>query len=258
MRLIDSHVNLHAAQFAGDASAVLVRAREAGVQRMVTICDRMENALTVAEIAQREPDIHASIGAHPHYAKDHTWLTAHDLLAGLTPRTAGIGETGLDLHYRYSPLEDQLAVFRSHIQAARESGLPLIVHTREADAETAQVLTEEYAKGPFRILLHCYTSGGELAARALALGAVISFSGILTFKNAHDVRAVAAQTPLDRVILETDCPYLAPAPFRGRRCEPIMVREVYQAFAALRGLEEAEVAERVWSNFHRLFRSIPE
>lgn len=255
--LIDSHVNLHAEAFADDVDAVIARARAAGVARMITICDRMEHAQTVRMLARSHPHMYASVGAHPHYAKDHQGLSVESLLqAAEDPIVAAIGETGLDLHYGFSPIAEQLQVFRTHIAASRATGLPLIVHTREADALTADVLEEEYATGAFPILLHCYTSGIELARRGLALGAVISFSGILAFKNAEEVRAVAREAPLDRVILETDCPYLAPPPHRGRRCEPAMVGLVYDAFARLRGLEREKLTARVWETFHRLFPRI--
>ena len=255
MQLIDSHVNLHAEAFAEDLPQVLQRAAEAGVARMLAICDRMGNAERVSAIAAATPGVYASVGAHPHYAKEHQTLSSAALLEHVAGPVIAIGETGLDLHYGFSPLEDQAAVFRAHIGAARQSGLPLIVHTRNADTLTADILEEEHAKGAFPILLHCYTSGPELAARAFALGAYISFSGILTFKNAEDVRAIARTAPLERVILETDCPYLAPVPHRGRRCEPAMVAEVYAAFARLRGIAEGELAELVWRNFFALFRA---
>jgi len=256
--LIDSHVNLHHEAFAPDRADVIARARAAGVGVMVTICDKIENADTVLAVAQGDRDIYATVGAHPHYAKDHSALTAEELIARAQhPKIVGIGECGLDLHYTFSPLEDQLSVFRAHIEAARATDLPLIVHTREADDLTGDLLEEEWERGPFRILMHCYTSGDRLARRALALGATISFSGIMTFKNANDVRAIADMTPLDRVILETDCPYLAPVPHRGRRCEPVHVADVYDAFAALRGLPRDDCAARVSENFHRLFSRIP-
>jgi TatD DNase family protein len=252
--LIDSHVNLHASAFDDDRADVIDRARAAGVGPMVAICDRMENFPAVLAIAHADARIGASVGAHPHYAKDHRDLSCERLVAAAADRkVVAIGETGLDQHYGYSPIEDQIAVFRAHIAAARETGLPLVVHTREADALTAEILEEEHAKGAFRILLHCYTSGPELARRAYALGASISFSGIMTFKNAEDVRAIAREAPLHRVILETDCPYLAPVPHRGRRCEPAHVRDVYAAFAALRGLEMEEAAARIAETFHDLF-----
>lgn len=257
MTLTDTHVNLHAEAFAPDREAVIARARAAGVTRMITICDRMENAGAVRAIAEHDPAIWATVGAHPHYAKDHAELTAQALIeAAASPRIVGIGETGLDQYYGHSPLADQVRVFRRHIKAAQETGLPLIVHTREADAETAAILEEEHARAPFGILLHCYTSGMDLARRAWALGAYISFSGIMTFKNAHDVRAAAAAAPLDRVVLETDCPYLAPVPHRGRRCEPTHLVDVHAAFCALRGLAPEEGASLISANVERLFPAL--
>lgn len=256
--LIDSHVNLHHEAFAQDRDAVIARARAAGVQRMITICDKIENLPAVLAIADAEPDIYASVGAHPHYAKDHQDLTTERLIAHARHgKVVGIGETGLDLHYKYSPLDDQLRVFRAHAAAARELGLPLIIHTREADEETAGVLEEEAGKGPLRILMHCYTSGLELARRALALGAYFSFSGILTFKKADEVRAAALEMPLDRLIVETDCPYLAPVPHRGARCEPAHVADVHQALCTLKGISAEEGEALFADNFFRLFRTIP-
>ena len=251
---IDSHVNLHAGAFVEDQAEVVARARAAGVGPMVTICDRMENFPAILAIAHADARIGASVGAHPHYAKDHLDLTPARLIAAAEDRkVVGVGETGLDRHYGYSPIEDQVAVFRAHITAARQTGLPLIVHTREADDLTGDILEEEHARGTFPILLHCYTSGLALARRAFALGAYISFSGILTFKNAEDVRAVAREAPLDRVILETDCPYLAPVPHRGRRCEPAYVRDVYAAFCALRGFDLADGARLIEETFYAVF-----
>lgn len=257
--LIDSHVNLHHEKFDADRADVLARARAQGVELMVTICDRIENFPAVIGIAQNEPGVFASIGAHPHYAKDHLDLTSDALIAAARAhqKVVGVGETGLDLHYGFSPLEDQIQVFRAHAAAARALDLPLIIHTREADELMGDLLEEEHAKGARRILMHCYTSGAALARRALALGGYISFSGILTFKNAGDVRAVAAETPLDRIILETDCPYLAPIPHRGRRCEPAMVSDVYAFFCAERGLDPEEGALLIRENFHRIFHTIP-
>ncbi|MES1200861.1 MAG: TatD family hydrolase [Pseudomonadota bacterium] len=256
--LIDSHVNLHHESFAGDRDAVIARARAAGVARMITICDRVENFPAVAAIADAEPDIYASVGAHPHYAKDHVDLRVEQLVElGRHPKVVGVGETGLDLHYTFSPLEDQRRVFATHIAAARALDLPLIIHTREADEETARMLEEAAEQGPLTILMHCYTSGMELARRTLALGAYFSFSGILTFKNANDVRAVAEMVPLDRLIVETDCPYLAPVPHRGQRCEPAMVADVQAYLLKLRGLEAEEGAALLADNFFGLFKTIP-
>lgn len=255
--LIDSHVNLHHARFAEDREAVIARARAAGVGTMVTICDEIGNFPDVLAIAQAHEDIWASVGAHPHNAKAHRALTAQQLIElARDPKVVGVGETGLDLHYGFSPIEDQIAAFRAHIAAAKATGLPLIVHTRAADDLTADILEEEAGQG-LSILMHCYTSGEALARRALALGATFSFSGIMTFKNADDVRAIAAMVPLDRVILETDCPYLAPVPHRGQRCEPAHVAEVYRCFAALRGLTHEACEAIVAENFQRLFARIP-
>jgi len=255
--LIDSHVNLHHHKFDEDREAVIARARAAGVERMITICDRIENFPAVIAIADAHDDIYASIGAHPHYAKDHLDLSAERLIElGGHPQVVGVGETGLDLYYKHSPLEDQVAVFRAHAAAARALDKTLIIHTRGADELMGDLLEEEAAKGGLRILLHCYTSGPELARRALALGAMISFSGIMTFKNADDVRAIARDVPLDRVIVETDCPYLAPVPFRGQRCEPMHVAQVHSAFLALRGVGEEEGAAMLADNFYRLFPQI--
>lgn len=254
---IDSHVNLHHERFDEDREVAIARARAVGVARMITICDRIENFDRVIAIAEAHEDIYASIGAHPHYAKDHLELTAERLIElGSHPKVVGVGETGLDQHYKWSPFEDQVQVFRAHAEAARVLEKTLIIHTREADETMATLLEEEAGKGPLRILLHCYTSGAELARRALALGASISFSGIMTFKNADDVRAIARDVPLDRVIVETDCPYLAPVPHRGQRCEPAHVVDVQRAFAHLRGLEEGEAGALLAENFFRLFPNI--
>jgi TatD DNase family protein len=256
--LIDSHVNLHHHLYAEDREAVIARARKAGVARMITICDRIENFPQVIAIAEAHDDIYASVGAHPHYAKDHLDLTAANLMElGAHPKVVGIGETGLDQHYKHSPFDDQVQVFRAHAQAARALGKVLIIHTRESDEAMGDLLEEEAGKGPLAILMHCYTSGAELARRALKLGAYISFSGIMTFKNADDVRAIAAETPLDRIIVETDCPYLTPMPYRGQRCEPHHVAQVQAALVKLRGLEEGEGAALLADNFFRLFPSIP-
>jgi len=255
--LIDSHVNLHVPQFDADREAVISRALASGVRLMVNICDRVSNYPAVRLVAQH-PDIWCTVGTHPHEAKENPDLTEETLVAlAADPRVVGIGETGLDFHYDLSPRPIQAQVFRAHIAAARETGLPLVVHTREADAEMGEILEAEYAKGPFRILMHCYTSGPELAARAVALGAWFSVSGIATFKAAEDVRAVIADMPAERIIVETDCPYLAPVPHRGRRNEPAYLPHVLAKLAEIRGwsLEEAEA--RTEDAFFALFDRIP-
>lgn len=254
MMLVDSHVNLHAEAFDADRAEVIARAREAGVRTMLTICDRIESFPRVRAIAEADPHIWCSVGAHPHHAKNHLNLTSGRLIEfAAHPRVIGIGETGIDHHYNYSPPADQEIVFRRHIVAARATQLPLIVHTREADDITAAVLEEEYRAGAFPLLMHCYTSGAELARRALKLGAYFSLSGILTFKAADDVRAVAADLPLDRIILETDCPYLTPMPHRGRRNEPAYLADVQRYFCTWKGIAEEEGARLLRDNFFRLF-----
>jgi len=256
--LIDSHVNLHAPQFAEDRDAVISRAREAGVAMMLTICDKIPNFPAVHAIAMSEADIWCTVGAHPHEAKDHVDLTTAHLveLAG-KPRVVGIGETGLDFHYDLSPREVQAAVFREHVAAARQTGLPLVVHTREADDVMGQILEEEHAKGAFKILMHCYTSGADLARRAAALGAWFSVSGIATFKQAEDVRSVIRDMPADRIIVETDCPYLAPVPMRGRRCEPAHLPHIVDKLAEIRGWTRADAEKRSEDAFFALFDAIP-
>nr|WP_232792865.1 TatD family hydrolase [Caulobacter hibisci] len=256
--LIDSHVNLHAPQFAEDRDAVITRAREAGIEMMLTICDKIPSFPDVHAIAMAEADIWCTVGAHPHEAKDHTDLTTAQLvdLAG-RPKVVGIGETGLDFHYDLSPREVQAAVFKQHVAAARKTGLPLVVHTREADDVMGQILEEEHAKGAFKILMHCYTSGADLARRAAALGAWFSVSGIATFKQAEDVRAVIRDMPGDRIIVETDCPYLAPVPMRGRRCEPAHLPHIVDKLAEIRGWSRAEAEQRSEDAFFALFDAIP-
>ncbi|MFN3584939.1 TatD family hydrolase [Phenylobacterium sp.] len=255
--LIDSHVNLHAPQFDDDREAVISRALAAGVRLMVNICDRVSNYDKVRAVAMH-PDIWCTVGTHPHEAKENPDLSARTLVdIAQDPRVVGIGECGLDFHYDLSPRDIQAKVFRVHCEAARETGLPLVVHTREADEVMGRILEEEYARGAFRILMHCYTSGAELARRAADLGAWFSVSGIATFKAADDVRALIRDMPAERIILETDCPYLAPVPYRGRRNEPAFLPPILAKLAEIRGwtLEEAEA--RTEDAFFALFDRIP-
>ena len=255
--LIDSHVNLSAPQFADDREAVIARARAAGIGLMLTICDRVSAFDAVREIADTHADIWCSIGTHPHEAKENLTLSVNDLTDRATGRVVGIGETGLDYFYDHSPRDSQRAIFVIHIKAAQLTGLPLIVHSRDADDEMAEILEEEYAKGPFKILLHCYTSGPDLARRAAALGAVFSVSGIATFKAAEAVRAVIRDMPADRIIVETDCPYLAPVPMRGRRNEPAFLPHVLAKLAEVRGWTLDEAEARTEDAFFALFDRIP-
>ena len=255
--MFDTHVNLHGEAFADDLEDVLARARGEGVDRFIAICDRFDNFPAVRAIAEGQPDIWCSVGVHPHHAKDFTGLMAETLIAEAAhPKVVAIGETGLDYHYGYSPEADQVRSLREHIFAARETGLPIILHTRDADPMVAAILEEEYARGAFQPLLHCYTGGADLCQRALALGSYVSVSGILSFKSAREVRAVIADVPLDRLILETDCPYLAPVPMRGRRNEPAYLVHVAEALAQLKETDVASIKRVTTENAVRLFAKV--
>jgi len=256
--LIDSHVNLHAPQFDEDRDAVIARARAAGVGLMVEISDKLSTFEATHELAMAHDDIWCTVGVHPHEARDYADLTAGRLAElAARDRVVGIGECGLDFHYDLSPRDTQAAVFRQHIEAARLTGLPLVVHTREADDVMAAILSEEQARAPFRFLMHCYTSGPELAKKAAELGAWFSVSGIATFKAAGDVREVIRAMPADRIIIETDCPYLAPVPHRGRRNEPAYVGHVLEVLADIRGWTRDDAEARTTDAFFALFERIP-
>jgi TatD DNase family protein len=256
--LIDSHVNLHAPQFDGDRDAVVARAREAGIGLMVEISDKLSGLAATRDVAMAYDDIWMTVGTHPHEAKEDPTLRAATLCdLAEAPKVVGIGETGLDFHYDLSPREIQIDVFRAHIAAAQRTGLPLVVHTREADHVTAELLEEAYGRAPFKMLMHCYTSGADLARRAAALGAWFSVSGIATFKAAADVRAVIADMPAERIIIETDCPYLAPIPMRGRRNEPAFLPHVLAKLAEIRGWSLAQTEERTEAAFFAVFDRIP-
>ena len=255
--MFDTHVNLHAESYETDLPDVLSRARAAGVSRMLAICERLDSFPRVKTIADANADIWCSVGTHPHHAKSFPDTQASELVAlAADQKVVAIGETGLDFHYGYSPIEDQEKSFRMHIAAARETGLPLIVHTREADDLTAQILEEETTQGAFPILLHCYTGGADLAKRGLELGAFVSVSGILSFKSAQAVRDVIKQVPLEQVILETDCPYLSPMPYRGRRNEPSYLPYVAEALAQLHGMDRDDIGRICEENALRLFSKV--
>jgi len=256
--LIDSHVNLHAAQFDPDREEVIARAREAGVRLMVEISDRVSTFEQTHALTVSQPDMWCTVGTHPHYSQENPELTGDDLIRLCErDKVVGVGETGLDFHYDWSPRDVQAGVFRAHADAARRTGLPLVVHTREADAEMTQILEEEHAAGTFKLLLHCYTSGPELARRAAELGAWFSVSGIATFRAADEVRAVIRDMPADRIIVETDCPYLAPVPMRGRRNEPAYIGHVLAKLAEIRGWSPDEAEQRTEDAFFALFDRIP-
>ncbi|HBL92192.1 MAG TPA: LuxR family transcriptional regulator [Hyphomonas sp.] len=256
--MFDTHVNLHGETFADDLGDVLTRADEAGVKRMLAICDRLDNFEAVRSIAQAHPGIWCSIGVHPHHSKDFTDLSVNDLVNGAAdPNVVAIGETGLDFHYGYSAEDAQINSLRTHVEAARQTGLPLILHTREADEMMGDILEEEFEKGSFVPLLHCYTGGARLAQRGLDLGGFVSVSGILSFKSAREVREVITDVPMDRLILETDCPYLAPVPMRGRRNEPSYLIHVAEALASLKSIPLDDVLKTTTDNAMRLFSRIP-
>jgi TatD DNase family protein len=256
--LVDSHCHLDFPDFADELDAVVARARAAGIGRVVTISTRVAKHAALIAIAERFPDVFCSVGTHPHNAHEELDVTAADLVARARhPKVVAIGEAGLDYHYDYSPRDAQERGFRTHIAAARESGLPLVIHAREADDDVARILEEETRKGAFPAVLHCFTGGRDLAMRAIALGLSISFTGILTFKNSADLRKIAAELPADRILVETDAPYLAPGKFRGKRNEPSYVVETAKVLAETRGVAFDEIARQTTENFFRLFSKVP-
>jgi TatD DNase family protein len=256
--LVDSHCHLDFPDFAAELDQVIRRARLQDVGTMLTISTKLSSFPAVRGIAESDPDIYCSVGIHPHEAASEDGGGAKADTASLIelthhPKVIGIGETGLDYHYEHAPRDIQIRSFRAHIAAARQTGLPLIVHAREADADMAAILREEYAKGAFSGLLHCFSSSRALADAALDIGFYISFSGIVTFKNATDVRDTAKAVPLDRILVETDAPYLAPVPYRGKRNEPAFVAQTAAVIAELRGITAPELAAASTANFFRLF-----
>ena len=256
--LIDSHCHLDFPDFASELDAVVARARAAGIERMVTISTRVARQGDLLAIAERFPEVYCSVGTHPHYAHEEPDVTAADLVVrARSPKVVAIGEAGLDYHYDNSPREAQERGFRTHIAAARETGLPLVIHSREADDDMAGILEEETGKGAFPAVLHCFTGGPDLARRAIALGLFISFTGILTFKNSDGLRTIAAALPADRILVETDAPYLAPGKFRGKRNEPAYVVETAKVLAQARGVALENIAALTSANFFRLFNKVP-
>jgi len=249
--LVDSHCHLDFPDFAAERAAVIARAGAAGVATMLTIATRLDEFPGVQTIAEAHDEVWCSVGAHPHEARDHAALRPEELIALAShPKVVGIGETGLDFHYDLSPRDIQEEVFRVHIAASCATGLPLIIHAREADGEVARILEEER---PPPGVMHCFSSGRGLAEAALALGFYISISGIVTFRNAEELRAIVRDVPLDRLLVETDAPYLAPVPHRGKRNEPAFVAATAAAVAALKGLPLQDLAEVTSANFFRLF-----
>jgi TatD DNase family protein len=252
--LVDSHCHLNYKGLVEDQQAVIARARAAGVGAFLNISTRRREWDEVIGVAEREPDVWASVGIHPHEADQHADLGAEALLeAAAHPRVVAIGETGLDYYYDKSDRQVQQDLFRVHVGVARETGLPLIVHTRDAEDDTARILTEEMEKGPYPALIHCFTASADFARAVLDLGLTISLSGIVTFKNAKDLQDIAKVIPEDRLLVETDAPFLAPVPHRGRPCEPAFVADTARFVADLRGVSLQTLSETTTANFKRLF-----
>ena len=251
---IDSHCHLNYKGLVEDQPGVLARAREAGVSGMLNISTRASELPDVFAVAERESDVWASVGIHPHDADSHEEVETETLVERTAhPRVVGIGETGLDYYYDHSERARQRASFRNHIAAARETGLPLIVHTRDAEEDTAAILGDEMEKGRYSGVIHCFTASADFARKALDLGLFISLSGIVTFKNAHALQETARELPLERLLIETDSPFLAPVPHRGRPCEPAFVADTARFVAGLRGMPVEALAAATSANFHALF-----
>jgi TatD DNase family protein len=252
--LVDSHCHLDFPDFAADMPGVLARARAAGIGHMLTIGTHLSRFAGVRAVAEEAEDIHCTVGVHPHEAEGETLSSPDVLLKESThPKVVGFGETGLDFYYNNAPRERQTGNFRIHIAAARMAGLPIVVHTRDAEDDTIAILNEEYAKGAFTGVIHCFTGTSKLARAALDLGFFISVSGIATFKKAADLRATLAEVPLDRLLVETDAPYLAPQPLRGKRNEPAFVVHTAAMLAELKGIAPETLADATTANFFRLF-----
>jgi TatD DNase family protein len=257
--LVDSHCHLDFPDFAEERVAIVARAKAAGVGRMVTISTRVKRFQQIIEIAESFEEVYCSVGTHPHNAAEELDVTKDDLVRlSAHPKVVAIGEAGLDYFYDKAPRGEQAQGFRTHIAAARETGLPLVIHSRDADDDMADILTEETGKGAFPFILHCFSSGRRLAEVGVGLGGYISFSGILTFKNSAELRAIAADVPHDRLLVETDAPYLAPIPFRGKRNEPAYVAHTAKVLAETIGISETEIAAATTDNFFRLFRKMPD
>ena len=256
--VVDSHCHLDYEGLAERLPEVLANAEAAGVGLAVSIGTQVKKFDRLIRIAEGNPNVFCTVGTHPHHAHEELDVTVADLVAlAKHPKAVGIGEAGLDYHYDLSPRTAQEHGFRTHIAAARETGLPLIIHAREADQDVASILEEEMGKGVFKPLLHCFTSSMELAQRGLALGAYVSFSGILTYKSAENLRAAAAEVPMDRLLVETDSPYLAPVPHRGKSNEPAFVVETLRQLAGVKNVPVDIMAKITSDNFFRLFSKIP-
>src|SRR3954462_10477256 len=256
--LVDSHCHLDFPDFAADLDGILARSAAAGVGRIVTISTLVRRLDSLLAITGRFPNVYCAIGTHPHHADEEDGISAEELI-DLTkhPKVVALGEAGLDYFYDDGSPQAQERGFRAHIAAARATGLPLVIHTRDADDDCGRILEDEVSKGSFKAVLHCYTGGRELAMKAISLGLSISFTGILTFKKSETLRELAAELPADRIMVETDAPYLAPGKFRGKRNEPSYVVEVAKVLAETRGVSLDEVTRQTTANFFRLFSKVP-
>jgi TatD DNase family protein len=256
--LIDSHCHLDFPDFASERDAVVERARAAGLKRIITISTRTEAFDSIRLIAETYPEVFCTVGTHPHHAHEEAEVPQDRLVAlARHKKCVGIGEAGLDYHYDQTPRALAAKVFRTHIAAARQSGLPLVVHARDADADIAAILRDEMGKGAFAGLLHCFTASAMLAEVALSLGLYISFSGVLTFKNSNPLRDIARAVPMDRMLVETDAPYLAPVPYRGKRNEPAFVAAIAEVLAEVKGVSPQTIAAATSANALRLFSKMP-
>jgi TatD DNase family protein len=258
MRLIDSHCHLDFPDFTQEIEAVVARAGAAGVERLITISTRVRHGDRLVALAERFEPVYFTIGTHPHQAAEEAETDVAAIKAfAAHPKCVGIGEAGLDYHYNYAPPDVAAKVFRAQIGLARALELPLVIHAREADDDMAAILREEMGKGAFAAVLHCFTSSRALAETGLELGLYVSFSGVLTFKNSQNLRDIARDAPLDRLLVETDAPFLAPAPHRGKRNEPAFVTETARVLAEVKGLDEATIAAATRANTLRLFAKMP-
>jgi TatD DNase family protein len=256
--LVDSHCHLDFPDFVEETDAVVERARAAGVGRMITISTRVRRFDEVRRLIERYEDVYGSVGTHCHNAAEEDDVALEEIVAlAEHPKIVAVGEAGLDYHYDNSPRDVQARGFRKHIAAARLTGLPLVIHARDADADVAAILEEEMELGPFQAVLHCFSSGAELARRGVALGLYVSFSGILTFRRSEELRAIAREVPLDRLLVETDAPYLAPMPNRGKRNEPAYVVDTARVLAETFDTSFEEIATITTANAARLFARMP-
>ncbi len=257
--LIDSHCHLDFPELAADRVGVLARAKAAGVERMITIATSVARHNVYRAIAEENDNVWFTVGTHPHRAHEEPDTTVDQLLKLAShPKCVGIGEAGLDYHYDKSPRNVAEAVFRTHIAAARETGLPLVIHSRDADDDMARILRDEMGKGAFKALLHCFTSGAELARAGLELGLSISCSGVLTFKNSSELRDIARSVPLDRLLVETDAPFLAPVPYRGKTNEPAYVAATAAVLAGVKGVPIEDIELEITRNTLTMFNKMPQ